>query len=124
MSEHRVEINDASGQSMVVYIGLNNAASGTWRAADLGYFTYTKGVVETCYSSSSDWYAPTAPLSWVSLYGGNRVDDSKLVLHLDDFCNKSGVGQSGSGKIYFGDTILATPGPVSWQLLSNGFTGL
>ena len=118
-----MEITDANGQSMVVSIDLANATSGTWRAIDLGYFTYAKGVAETCYSPSSDWYAPTAPLSWVSLYGGNRVDDSNLVLHLDDFCSKSGVSQSGAGKIYFGDTILAAPGPLSWQLLGHGFTG-
>jgi|GEM_PF-5227826 len=124
MSDHRVEITDGKGQRMQLSINLQTASSGMWQAIDFGYFRYMNGVVDTCYSPNSVYYSPASPVSWVALYGGSQVDDNKLVLHLDDFCSKVQLSYEGTGKIYFGDTILAEPGGLTWRLLDRGFTGL
>jgi hypothetical protein len=111
MLEHRVSVTDCNGLSMKILIHLSDGGSGTWRTLDKGFFRYEQGVADVGYSS-------TSPFGWLALYGGDDVDDSKLVLHLDNFRSMTTVQREGKGKIYVQDFILMRPGEASWQLVT------
>src|SRR5262245_50614173 len=112
MTLHTVEIANAHGQSMKILIRLDDRGGGTWQTLDKGYFCYEGGVADTGNTP------PTNPLAWVALYGGNAVDDDKLVLHLDDFCGHTGASHAGGeGVVYAQDDLLMGQGRVRWQLV-------
>jgi len=94
---------------MHLIVRLATGQSGSWRTLDKGFFTSEGGVLDA-------GNYPTSPFSWIALYGGNEVDDSKLILHLDDFHSTSIVNRSGDGKIYWQDFILMKPGAIRWEL--------
>jgi len=110
MIEHRVEIQDSKGKRMTVLIRLVEKGRSSWQALNFGYFCYVRGVADS-------GYYPCNPLGWLSLFGGDVIDDRKLVLHLDDFRCDSRVNDSGTGTIYLQDYLLAEPGKLSWRLL-------
>ena len=107
---HTVEITNSKNRRMRILISLADRGQGTWRTLDKGYFRYEGGVVDL-------GFYPTNPLAWVALYGGNQVDDLKLVLHLDDFRGSTRVNQGGKGWVYPRDDILMQHGAVSWRLV-------
>ena len=113
MIEHRVEITDSKGQSVKIALSLAAGTYGrnSWRTLDNGYFRFEHGVADT-------GHYPTSSLAWIALYGGTRIDDNKLVLHLDDFMGFTQANSSGKGKVYKQDYILMEPGEISWRLLS------
>lgn len=111
MIRHLVEITNGKSGSMRILISLRDDGQGSWQALDQGYFCFDRGVADV-------GYYPISPLGWVSLYGGHRVDDSKLVLHLDDFKTPTSVGQGGSGVVYPKDYLLMPRGEISWRLVS------
>ncbi len=111
MAEYRVEITDSKGSNMKILIRLPVGGRGTWDTLDNGYFCYEKGVADT-------GHYPTSSLAWVALYGGRQVDDSKLVLHLDDFLGFTQVNSEGKGRVYEQDYLTMKPGEVKWRLSS------
>lgn len=109
MSEHRIEITDSRGTSMKILVRLPLSGRATWRALDQGHLCYGSGVAET------DPYPTNSPV-WVALYGGNEIDDDKMVLHLDNFLVLPGIiGAGGEGHVYQRDYLLMEPGKVNWQ---------
>lgn len=110
MIHHTVEVTDSSSRSMRILIRLNDSGQGSWETLDKGHFCFERGVADT-------GYYPTSPLAWVALYGGNRVDDSKLVLHLDDYTGQTGVNSSGGGEIYPEDHLSMQRGAIRWRLI-------
>jgi len=112
MTEHTVEVTNSKGRTMRVLIRLTDRGQGTWQTLDKGYFRYEGGVADT-------GHYPTYPLAWVALYGGDRVDDEKLVFHLDDYLGFTGVNpRGGEGWVYPRDDLLMERGEVSWRLIS------
>ena len=110
MSEHRIEITDSRGTSLKILVRLPLSGQATWRALECGRLCYESGVANT-------GHYPTNSLAWIALYGGNEIDDAKLVLHLDDFLGFTGIsGAGGEGHVYKQDYILMEPGKVNWQL--------
>ncbi|MFO0914990.1 MAG: hypothetical protein U0795_18670 [Pirellulales bacterium] len=110
MREYRIKIIDELGLSMQLVVRLATGQASSWRTIDKGFFSYENGIAD-------DGRYPTSPLSWLALYGGDEVDDSKLILHLDDFCSPSFVNRSGNGKVYWQDFILMKPGAIRWELI-------
>lgn len=110
MTEHRVEITDSIGQSMKILIRLSAPRQGKWQTLDNGFLCYENGVADA-------GHYPTLPHAWVALYGGSEIDDSKLVLHLDDCQGPTGLNQKGKGLVYKKDYLLMQPGEVSWKLI-------
>lgn len=111
MSEHRIEITDSRGTSLKILVSLPLSGRATWRTLDKGGLRYESGVAET------DHY-PAKPLAWIALYGGNEIDDAKLVLHLDDFLGHTDVsGAGGEGHLYKQDYLIMQPGKIDWQPL-------
>lgn len=110
MAEHRIEITDSRGTSLKILVSLPSSGRATWRTLDHGRLCYESGVADT-------GHYPTNQLAWIALYGGNRIDDAKLVLHLDDFLGFTGISEAGGeGKVYKQDYLLMEPGKVNWQL--------
>ena len=126
MIEYRVEITDSKGQSAKALLHLhvdtspiclsltanaNNKPTGRWQTLDKGFFAYEAGVVGVgCY--------PTNPLAWAAMYGGQAIDDSKLIFHLDNFLTYTHANREGEGFIYKQDYIMAEWGKLSWRLLA------
>lgn len=109
MSEHRIEITDSRGTSLKILVRLPLSGQATWRALDQGHLCYGSGVADT-------GHYPTNPMAWIALYGGNEIDDSKMVLHLDDFLAFTDINRAGGeGHVYQRDYLLMEPGKVNWQ---------
>ncbi len=112
MLEHRVRVKDSRGQTVDILVRLSKTGRSTWQVLAHGSFRYSNGALDSGYGN-------TARYAWIALYGGDQIDDDKLVLHLDDFHNETTVNPSGSGLIYLRDFIIAEPGAVTWELIGS-----
>lgn len=113
MAEHRVEITDSTGRTMKILVRLLAHGKATWKTLISGHFSIEGGIADT-------GYYPSGRVAWLALYGGNAVDDDKLVLHLDDFLNFTGPAREGTGLIYPRDHLAMKLGEVKWRLLIPG----
>lgn len=111
MIQHVVEVADAKGRKARIQINLDAKGRGTWLALDKGFFSLERGVVDT-------GTYPAYPLAWAALYGGDRVDNDKLVLHLDDFLSHTGVHRGGGeGWVYRRDHLIMDRGAIEWHII-------
>jgi hypothetical protein len=118
MAEYRVEITDSRRRSMKILVRLPANRQGSWQTLDKGYLRYEGGVTDLGkYPASFDHRDFASSQSWISLFGGPVVDDSKLVLHLNGFSTFTGVNGSGKGFLYKQDYINLEPGDIEWRLI-------
>lgn len=109
MTEYRIAITDAAGKTMSVLLHLPSAGPGTWKAMTNGFFRYEGGAAAT-------GQYPADRMAWLSLYGGEKADDAKLLLHLDGFRSATTVQAEGKGLVYKQDTVGMQQGAVTWKL--------
>ena len=110
MLEYKVEVTDSRGNSLEILISLITIERGTWRALDNGCLCYQNG------ATKAGDPCPPSLFTYISLFGGNTTNDSKLVLHLDDFLGLTQVNHEGKGELYKQDYLSMEPGELSWRL--------
>ena len=109
MIEHRFQITDKRGANFEVSLRVGGR-KGRWVTLNKGFLRYEQGVCEVgAYEGQLR--------SWVSLFGGERFDDDKLVLHLDLDGPFTHIRGQGTGKLYKQDHVIAEPGELRWQLV-------
>ena len=108
--DHTIDISDSNNTTIRLKVSVPPVGTPTWRSMNDKFLRLQSGIAEQGGSDNG------SQASWIACYGGPEIDDSKLVLHLDNFFGSGQVNPSGSGKLYNHDNRLLVPGPLTWKV--------